>query len=210
MAEFYDLCGVKSPDWTREVDAVIISKNVIQEARKKRENEIIIAEGDDKTNRDASDCWEVDMIGSPELHNDKDFMHQMNSGIDYVIAKACAEKGIAVQFSFANVLNSHGRKRSQILARMRQNVMICRKTQCDMIVTTGSKGIYETRSPRDMIAFGIVIGMTPEEAKKAVSDNPKKLLERSMRRNDENILLNGLLVKKWGSPKKEKKIYGWY
>ena len=211
MDEFFDLHGMGSPDWTRAVKPVLISsKDIQQDSRRARKSELVMVQGDDKTLRLASDCWELDLIGSPEMHNDKDFMHQMNSGIDYVIARACAEKGIAIEFCFANVLNSHGRKRSQILARMAQNVQICRYSGCDMVITTGATEIYGSRLPRDLMAFGIVLGMSQEEAKNAISMNPKRILDRSARRMDPNIILNGLEVKKWASKQKEKKIYGWY
>ena len=216
MAEFFDLHGNAQDaaefGWTRIIKPLLAnSKNIQQEVRKARRNaEVIISGGDDKSNRLASDCWELDIIGSPEMHSDKDFMHQMNSGIDYVIARECALKGISIEFCFGNVLNSHGRQRSKVLARMAQNVMICRYSGCDMIITTGSKDKWGVRNPRDLIAFGVVLGMTMDEAIKAVSEAPEKVLTRSTDRNDPNILLKGLEVKKWASEQKEKKIYGWY
>lgn len=214
MVDFFDLNG--SPEladklgWNRVLKPEIVSKNIQQEARKLRSKEVVIAKGDDKLNRLASDCWEIDLIGSPETHTDKDFMHQMNSGIDYVIARACSEKDITIEFNFGNVLNSHGRNRSKILARMAQNVRICRGTKTGMIITSGSKEKYGLRAPRDLMAFGLVLGMTLTEAQEAVSLNPQKVLKRSEDRKNPDIILKGLTVKKWGSKPKEKRIYGWY
>jgi RNase P/RNase MRP subunit p30 len=214
MTEFYDLNGRMQDaalGWTRVIEPTIInSMNLQQDVRKARNSEIVFAEGGDKINRLASDCWELDAISSPEMHSEKDFMHQMNSGIDYVIVRACAEKGIAIEFCFSNVLKAHGRKRSQILARMMQNVRTCRETGCKMIITSGARGYYELRAARDLMAFGIILGMAPDEAKDALSSNPKAILKRSVDRHNPNIILKGLEVKKWGSPKREKKLYGWY
>lgn len=219
MADYFDLNvsggleGVaKQLGWTDCVQPFVVSKgSVQQEARKvRREQDVVMAAGDSKLNRLASDCWEVDVIGSPETHGEKDFMHQMNSGLDYVIARACAEKGIAVELNFSNVLDAHGRKRAQVMARMAQNVRICRDAGCDMVVTSGARDEYGLRAPRDLMAFGILLGMSLEEAKAAVSANPAKILKRSRDRRDPDILLKGLRVKKWGSEPKEKKVYGWY
>ena len=222
MAEFYDLHvsgNLKELEaissklgWAKLVrPAEAKSKNVQEEARKlRKEAEVIIASGDDSVNRLASDCWEVDMIGSPETHDEGDFMHQMNSGIDYVIAKACAEKGIAIELNFANVLNAFGRRRAQVLARMAQNVSICRDCGCDVIITSGAKDKFGMRSPRDLMAFGIILGLKPEEALRAVSKNPAKVLRKTEDRKDPNVITKGLEVKKWGSRQKEKRIYGWY
>jgi len=196
MDGFCDINGVEAKGWAMaSKPAVVSSKNVQQEAN---------------INRLASDCWEVDIIGSPEAHDEKDFMHQMNSGIDLVIARACAEKGIAIEFCFANVLNSFGRRRAQIMARMMQNVKLCRLAGCSMVISSGARDKWAARAPRDLMAFGVLIGMTLTEAREAISGNPSRILERSRARNDPNVILKGLEVKKWGSEKKEKKKYGWY
>jgi len=219
MTEFFDINGFAGDaalasklGWARVIRPTEIkSRDVQQEARKIRKDaEVVIVSGNDAVNRLASDCWEIDLIGSPEMHEEKDFMHQMNSGIDYVIARACAEKGIAVELSFSNVLDSSGRKRSQILARMTQNVSICRDCGCDILITSGARDKYGLRSPRDLIAFGVILGMTTEEAKAAVSNSPKKILEKTRARMNPNIILKGLEVKKWASKPKEKKTFGWY
>lgn len=217
--DFFDIDGFAGDDalasrlgWTGVIKPVSVhSKDVQQEARRVRKDaEVVIASGNSALNRLASDCWEMDAIGSSEMHEEKDFMHQMNSGIDYVIARACAEKGIAVELRFSNVLNSSGRKRAQILARMAQNVMICRDCGCDIIITSGAIDKYGLRNPRDLMALGIVLGMTYDEAKAAVSLNPQRILKRGEDRRNPNIILKGLEVKRWGSKPKEKKVFGWY
>jgi len=218
MPDFYDLNGFPEKKtyeklgWSKVIKPIVIcSKNIQQEVRRIRAKaDVIIAMGDEALNRMASECWEVDIIGSPEIHNGRDFMHQANSGIDRVIALACAERGIAVELNFSNILGSHGRKRAQILSRMAQNVRICRDCGCDMVITSGSRDKYGLRVPRDLMAFGILLGMTTEEARAAVSTNPQKILKRTEDRNNPDIILKGLEVKKWGSQKKQKKIYGWY
>jgi len=222
MADFFDLhIGSDSKEITEFAQRIgwascvkpaeIKSKNVQEEVRKLRKaSDVIIVSGDDTISRLASDCWEVDIIGSPEVHENGDFMHQLNSGIDYVIAKACAEKGIAVEFCFANILNSFGRKCSQLLSRMAQNVRICRGCSCDMVITSGASEKFGLRAPRDLIAFGVLLGMTLKEAGDAVSTNPKKILKKSGNRKNPNIITKGLEVRKWVSKQKEKKAHGWY
>jgi len=218
MVEFFDLHNLgkledaQNLGWTRIVKPTEVkSTNLQSDVRKIRNDaDVIIVSGGSRINRLASECWEVDMIGSPEMHEDKDFMHQQNSGIDYVIARGCAEKGIAIEFNFSNVLNANGRKRAQILSRMAQNVFICRGTKCDMVITSGAKDKFGLRSPRELIAFGVILGMTLDEAKAAVSLNPCEILNRTEDRNNPDIILKGLEVKIWASEKKKKKIFGWY
>jgi RNase P/RNase MRP subunit p30 len=143
--------------WSRVIKPTEVKDKNVQEVAKKlrKEAETIIASGSDDINRLASDCWEIDLIGSPEVHEEGDFMHQLNSGVDYVIAKACAEKGIAVEINFANVLNAYGRRRAQIMARMAQNVRICRDCECNVVITSGAKDKFGLRGPQELAAFGV-------------------------------------------------------
>jgi RNase P/RNase MRP subunit p30 len=176
-----------------------------------READVIFVVGDDSIHTKASECLELDVISSPELSEKGDFMHQMNSGLDYVMARSCAERGIAVELNFANILNSQGRRRAQIMARMAQNARICRDCGCGLVITSGATSPHGLRAPLDLMAIGTLLDLSPEEAKTAVSLNPQKILSRSRDRANPNIVLRGLEVKDWGTIKqKEKRLYGWY
>ncbi len=167
--------------------------------------------GGDEINRAASECWEVDILCHPEKLAEKDFMKQKNSGVDHVMAKLMAERLIALEFNFSEILNSYGMLRSHVLGRMRQNVMLARKYKALMILTSGAQDKWELRAPGELIAIGKAIGMTQIEAKLAVSENPSRLLKKSKDRKDPNIILKGLDVVEWGDQKpREKRMYGWY
>ncbi|RLI93890.1 MAG: hypothetical protein DRO90_02915, partial [Candidatus Altiarchaeales archaeon] len=129
---------------------------------------VIVDGGDGKVNRAASECWEVDILSHPEKNEERDFMRQKNSGIDHVIARLLAEKFIAIEFNFFEILNSSGMRRSQILGRMQQNVRLARKYNVPIIITSGAIDKYDLRSPRDLMSFGKLIGMTDLEAKSSI------------------------------------------
>lgn len=216
MAEYIDLNGdgtyAERLGWAQTISPlVLLSGNIRDQARGNRLSvKVILVRGYDKLARQAAECPEVDMIGSAELHGEKDFMHQANSGIDLVIAKSAADNNIAVEFNFSNVLNSSGRTRAQLIARMAQNVRLCRKAHCLMLLTSGSKDPFESRGPTQLKAFGRVIGMTDSEAEDAITKNPSEILARQNDRLDPNALLAGLRVIEWGSKQKKKRIYGSY
>jgi ribonuclease P/MRP protein subunit RPP1 len=172
---------------------------------------ILVRGGGDEVNRSAAECWEVDLLCHPEKLAEKDFMKQRNSGIDHVMAKFMAERLIGMEFNLTEILNSYGMLRSQVLGRMHQNVVLARKYSVSMILTSGGQGNWELRAPRDLISIGNILGMTPGEAKEAVSENPSKILRKSGDRKNPNILLKGLDVVEWGDQKQRgKRAYGWY
>ncbi len=175
--------------------------------------DIILVEGGvDEINRAASECWEVDVLCHPEKVSGKDLTDQKNSGIDHVTARFMAEKCIALEINFAELLNSYGMYRSQVMGRMRQNVMLAKKYGTPLIITTGAQDINCIRSPRDLLSVGLSLGMDADLARKALTDHPMRLVKKSRDRADPDKLLSGLEVTRWGSSARpeRKKTSGWY
>jgi len=172
---------------------------------------IIVHGGNEKINREASECWEVDILAHPEISTGKDFMNQKNSGIDHIIAKLLKEKVIAIEINFSELLNASAALRAQKIGRICQNIILARKYGVPIIITSGAKSKYELRSPKDLLSLGKLIGMSDLEAKKSLEENPLKILKKSKDRKNPNILLKGLEVLNWGNQeKRKKKMYGFY
>jgi len=171
---------------------------------------ILVDGGDEAINRKASECWEVDILAHPERNSNKDFMHQRNSGIDHIMARFMHERCIAIEISFAEVLNSSGISRARILGRMRQNVILAKKYKTPVVLTSGARDKWGLRAPGDLMAFGRCLGMTELEARGAVC--PAGILKKVRDRKNPNVILNGLEVLDWGKskPREKKRLYGWY
>jgi ribonuclease P/MRP protein subunit RPP1 len=120
-------------------------------------------------NRDVVCNSKVDILLSPDSGVVKDYMHSRNSGLNDVFCKLARKNAVAVGFSFSDVLNSSGVERALIIGRMMQNVSLCRKFKVPMVLGSFAFDEFEMRSPRDLISFGLTIGMTPDEAKRALS-----------------------------------------
>lgn len=125
---------------------------------------LIIVEGcNDKINRAALENKKVDVLLGLEKGRKRDFTHYRNSGLNQVLCKLAKKNNIAIGFDFNDVLNS--KERAKVMGRMMQNVRLCRKYKVKMLIFdfTGERSKQELRS------FGLVLGMSPLEAKKGVS-----------------------------------------
>ena len=133
----------------------------------------IVIGKDDNTNRKAVESKNVDILMSPEKIRNKDFMSYVDSGLNQVLCKLAKKNDVAIGFNFNDVLNSENRK--DVLVKMMQNVRLCRKYKLRTVLISGAKNEMEMRRPMDLISFGICMGMTPEEAKKALNFEKKKI-----------------------------------
>lgn len=134
---------------------------------KTKKNDLIIKEHDEK-DRVKIERKEIDILFNLENEKRKDFLHQRASGINHIIAKLCKENKVYVAFSHHAILKA--KNKAEVIGRMMQNIKLCRKYAVKMIIASFAKHPYAMRSPHDLKALGIVLGMHPSEAKAALND----------------------------------------
>ena len=55
-----------------------------------------------------------------------------------------------------------------------QNIRLCRKYKVKMVLASFATDKFEMRDARDLISFGVCLGMNPGEAKKALNFSKRK------------------------------------
>lgn len=190
----------------------VISDNIAEKARKAVEcADLIIAEGkNEEACRQAAESHEVDLLLSPEGYVENDLTDYRNSGLDHVTMKSMADRKTAYGIRFADILNSYGSRRIQLLGRIRQNIQLALKYKTPVIAVSGASSEYELRAPREIIAYLSYLGLG-DAAKKTVTENPLKLIKKIKDRSNPNVITEGVGVVEWGGQqKKPKKKSGWY
>ncbi len=140
----------------------IIEETNFEKARKKiREaaksgKEIIFASSDDELARKILEKEKIDVLLIKQK-NRRDFSKQRNSGFNQVMAKAAKKSGVAIGISLDEILNSKEKEKSQILARIKQNIILCGKNNLKMKFRTENP--KNRREIRDLQALGLVLGM---------------------------------------------------
>ena len=132
------------------------TRNSISKAR----GEVILDGDDEKLIRYAIKSRKVKMIINLEGGKRKDFMHSRNSGLNQVLCKIFKEKGITVGFNFDMVYEARGMEKVNVLGRMMQNVVLCRKYKVNTAVIN-----FSERDEKDLNSFGACIGLIPKEFK---------------------------------------------
>lgn len=99
-----------------------------------------------------------------EKDSKQDFIHHRASGLNQVLCKIAKDSNTAIGFSFNSILNLN----SRLLGRISQNIALCRKYKIKTAIASFADSPYKMRSPHDLIALFICLGMHPSEAKKAL------------------------------------------
>ncbi len=137
------------------------ARSIIASLKSKGKTDKVIAVlGRDNTfNRRALETLQIDYLVSPELGERKDTLHQRDSGLNHVLAKIAKEKDIAIVIDFKDWNSIKDKKeKARRLARIIQNVKICRKAKCKI-------KIWGSDDKRLLKSFGFSLGMSSEQVR---------------------------------------------
>jgi len=146
------------------MEQILISENNFDKARKLiKENQnkkIIFSSNDDELNRKILEKENIEILLLNQ-EGRKDFQKQRNSGFNHVLAKLAKKKNIIIGINLDEIINSEGKQKAIILARVIQNIKICNKNKLKM------KFIQKNnhRNILDLKSLGLVLGMPTEMTK---------------------------------------------
>lgn len=158
---------------------------------------VMVAGGGDKLNRSAVESPDVDILSLPFGIKD--------GGLDHVIAKSAVGRGIAIEFDVGSLIRYRGGKRVHAMSELKQRLMLVRKFDVHMVLTSGAQSVYDLRGPRELIALASLFGMTKEESIKAMTSTPAAIL-RTKRKNHGYIMDGVELMEEQARPEKQEEF----
>ena len=150
----------------------LIKSEDIRSLRRKIDSEkglVVVEAGSDEINKNLFENKKVDILLSLERNRERDFMKSRDSGLNQTLCKLASKNKIAIGFNFSDVFNTNGIERSNLLGKMMQNARLCKKYKVKVIVGSFASKWQESRSERDLMAFGREIGIEKVNNKDAIS-----------------------------------------
>ncbi len=137
---------------------MIITEQTFEKARKRikelqnKKQQIIFSSDDDELNRKILEKEKIDILLLNQKDK-KDFAKQRNSGLNQVLAKIAKKNNIKIGINLDEIIDA--KNKSQILARVRQNIKLCNKYKIQI------KFISEKckRNSHDLKALGLTLGI---------------------------------------------------
>lgn len=114
--------------------------------------------------RKAVENSNIKILLNPHLVSKKDSLHFRNSGLDQVLCKSMNKNEISLGISLDKIRNFID------IGRVKQNIKLCRKYKVKILFFSYAENKYQLRNVKDLISFLEILGMTPGEAKVALSE----------------------------------------
>jgi ribonuclease P/MRP protein subunit RPP1 len=142
------------------MDSIIIQESTFEKARKaiqkNKGHKIIFSSDDDELDRKILEKESIHVLLLNQKSR-KDFQKQRNSGFNHVLAKIAKKNNVIIGINFDEIINSDKKQKAEILARVKQNVMICNKNKLQMKFIAQEE--KNKRSVYDLKSLGLILGM---------------------------------------------------
>jgi len=140
------------------------TRSIIESLKNKKDKKIIaVLAQDDFFNRRMIETCKINYLVSPELNEERDTLKQRSSGFNQVLAKEAVKKGIAIVISFLELKDLDKKKKAIIIARIIQNIKICRKTKCKIKIASFAKDKEEQKTEQELKAFLFSLGASSQQ-----------------------------------------------
>lgn len=127
--------------------------------RENTDKTIVFTSSDDEMARKVLEKEQINVLLINQKGR-KDKLRQRDSGFNQVLAKVAKKKNVSIGINFDEILAAQGEEKAEILARVSQNVELCKKNKLNMIITTKTP-----RDPYDLKALGLILRMPTEMTK---------------------------------------------
>ncbi len=127
-----------------------------REKIKKSKSPIIFSSDDDELNRKILEKEKIDFLLLNQTER-KDKLKQRNSGFNHVLAKIAKKQNVAIGINLDEIIESTGKNKAEILARIKQNIKLCNKAKLKMKFIANNE--KNKREIKDLKSLGLILGM---------------------------------------------------
>jgi RNase P/RNase MRP subunit p30 len=135
-----------------------------------------------KNNRSLLEKKEIDLTYELEDSPRRDPMHYRHSGMNQVECAVAKKSEMIIGFSFSMLLNAGRLRKSVLMGRFSQNIMLCRKYRVNTAFASFAKEPYELRAMHEMLSLARTLGMTPGDALLSLGMVTKRIEENRLRK----------------------------
>jgi len=133
-----------------------VARRRINEARQNNKKVIFSSGDDDELNRKVLEKEDIGVL-LINLAARRDRQKQRDSGFNHVLAKLAKKNDVMLGINLDEIISAKGKEKSDILARIRQNIKLCNKNKLKMIFISKSTEIADTYNLKSL---GLVLGMS--------------------------------------------------
>jgi len=150
--------------------------------------DILLARGGNtRLNAAAVSTPGVQILTHPEFERE-------DPGLNHVLVKEAAKNGVAIEINLREVLIASKRTRVKVLENIARNVMLAKKFHTPLVICSGAVSHWMMRDPQVLVSLAVELGLSIKEAKNAIIEVPRRIVEQAKKRRDGKLIMEGVEV----------------
>ncbi len=141
--------------------------------------------------RQAAKDRRVDLLSFPSIDPRKRFF-------DSAEAELASGALTCLEVDMAPLLYLHGFRRIRLLTALRKEMLISKKFDVPIVLSSGANDLRLLRKPQDYAYLCYLFGLDFHEAKQAFSENPQAIIERNRRKLSSDFVAPGVYILRRG------------
>ena len=126
---------------------------------------IVLSQASDEFNRKIIENKKVDVFLLNEDIRLRDYTKQRNSQFNEILCKLATKNNIKVAIDIEKIIKKNDIEKSKSLARLVQNITLCKKAKCELIFYKNSFNKKELQS------LMLILGASTSQAKKSSEES---------------------------------------
>ncbi len=178
---YYDIASCKVPEWfgLKGIRPLEITAKDSRElkAKSRARGMIVLVRPSKEVFRTAVEKALVDAV-LPDRTRGRDYFHHPRTLLNNVTAKLMSRNKVSLLFTFRELRDSKGIERALIWRRMKYETGICIKKDVPIMIASGAREEKDLVGRHSLLAFGELLGLSPDKAKSALYYAQEKILKR--------------------------------
>ena len=115
---------------------------------------------------------------------------------DEPTAQLASNSNVALELNISEIIMNTGSQRVMTISKLRREVRIARQFKIPVILSTGSRNIYDFRGPKEIIAIASIVGLTQRDATEALSTVPLKIVNTNRKKLSPDYVQGASLIER--------------
>lgn len=101
----------------------------------------------------------INLIYGLEESNKKDYLHQRASGLNHILCGIAKKNNVSIGFSYSSLFNKNQTLSSILIGRMMQNIQLCKKYKCNVVIASFAENPFDLRPYHDIKSLFSLLGV---------------------------------------------------
>ncbi len=97
--------------------------------------------------------------------------------VDSAVVEIAKQRGVTIAIGFSQFLRASSLRRARLISAYGKLIQLCLKMKVRVLLVSDASSEWEARAPEQLIALGVLLGLSEQQAKWSITKVPAALVK---------------------------------